>query len=228
MSMAMAARKEPEQPALPGVPDPPKPKSLAAKLAEVMLAVSHVEKRGVNDFHKYKYATEADVAAAVRKELAQRCVIMIPNLVDYVEREMTTQKGQTEYVSRVTMEYTLIDGETDERLSFRMPGAGQDRGDKGLFKAVTGSEKYALLKLFLLPTGDDPEADAEADKRNADVATITDEQFLRLQDLIAETSTELTAFCAFFKIKSLSDLHAAQYKRALATLTTKLEKMRGK
>lgn len=227
MRTATGAR-EPDQPASSDAAEPPKPKSLATKLAEVMGAVSHVEKRGVNDYHKYKYATEADVAAAVRKELAQRSVIMVPNLVDYAEREMTTQKGQVEYVSRVTMEYTLIDGETGERLSFRMPGAGQDRGDKGLFKAITGSEKYALLKLFLLPTGDDPEGDTDADKRNAEIATITPEQRSDVEALIEETQTEPSAFCEFFHIKATGDLPATEYGRAIRSLEAKLKKMKGK
>ena len=37
--------------------------ALAKKLAEVMAAVERVPKRGRNDFHKYDYATEADIAA---------------------------------------------------------------------------------------------------------------------------------------------------------------------
>ncbi len=208
----------------PSPPDVP-PKRLAAKLAEVMAAVGYVEKRGVNDFHRYKYATEADVSAAVRGELAKRGIIMVPSLLEHAEREMTTQKGQTEYVTRVVMEYTLHDGETGETLSFKMPGAGQDRGDKGIYKAISGSEKYALKTLFLIPTGDDPEADTDTDKRNEEPATITDEQFLALQDLIDATNTETGAFCTFFKIKALSDLPAAQYQRALGSLNAKLAKM---
>ena len=30
-------------------------------------------------------------------------------------------------------------------------------GDKGIYKAITGANKYALLKLLQLATGDDPE-----------------------------------------------------------------------
>ncbi len=33
-------------------------------------------------------------------------------------------------------------------------------GDKGIYKAMTGGLKYALLSLFLIPTTDDPERDA--------------------------------------------------------------------
>ena len=40
--------------------------NLVQKLAGVMADVKHVPKNGRNDFHKYDYATEADIADAVR------------------------------------------------------------------------------------------------------------------------------------------------------------------
>ena len=46
-------------------------------------------------------------------------------------------------------------------------GAGDDGADKGLYKAYTGAVKYFLMKTFLIPTGDDPEADTKADERAA-------------------------------------------------------------
>ena len=47
-----------------------------------------------------------------------------------------------------------------------MSGSGQDAGDKGIFKAISGAQKYALMKAFMIPTGDDPEQDAGVDERN--------------------------------------------------------------
>lgn len=125
--------------------------SLVAKLAEVMAAVSRVPKRGRNDFHKYDYATEADIAEAVRLELAKRGIMIIPSC-DGVERDGDLT------VTRHT--YRITDG--DETLACSWAGFGQDKGDKGLYKAFTGAEKYFLLKLFLMPTGDDPERDDSA------------------------------------------------------------------
>ena len=40
-------------------------KNLAKKLVEVMKDCGHVAKNGSNDFHKYKYATAADVLSLV-------------------------------------------------------------------------------------------------------------------------------------------------------------------
>jgi hypothetical protein len=132
----------------------PTTRSLVAKLAEVMKAVERIPKRGRNDFHKYDYATEADIAATVRKELADRSVMLIPAIVGEA-RHPVGEKGSVLTVLEMEMEF--LDGETGESLKKPWRGYGTDKEDKGGYKAMTGGEKYFLLKTFLMPTGDDPE-----------------------------------------------------------------------
>jgi len=43
--------------------------------------------------------------------------------------------------------------------------AGQDRGDKAIYQAMTGAKKYGYAMLFSLPTTDDPEQPKAADER---------------------------------------------------------------
>jgi hypothetical protein len=133
--------------------------SLARKLAEVMGAVNHVPKNGSNNFHNYKYATEADIVAAVRKEMASRLIILIPSVVKTEWSKVARRQGGEDRLCTLTMKFTIHDGESGEEMSFDMVGEGQDPGDKAVYKAETGATKYALLKLFLIPTGDDPEHD---------------------------------------------------------------------
>lgn len=145
-----------------GVAPPPNGLAkLAAKLVAVMHAVNHIPKRGHNDFHNYDYALETDVADAVRTAMAEQRLAMIPSLVEIREREIQTRQGKAECVTTVILEYTFIDADSGACWQFRMPGSGQDVGDKGLMKAITASQKYAELKAFHLSTGDDPEADDE-------------------------------------------------------------------
>lgn len=131
-------------------------KALPKKLAEVMAAVNRVPKRGRNDFHHYDYATEADIAEAIRKELADRHVILIPAITSQT-REPVGEKGSV--LTTLFMSFTFFDGESGEEITRPWLGAGTDKEDKGAYKAMTGGEKYFLLKTFLLPTGDDPETD---------------------------------------------------------------------
>jgi hypothetical protein len=147
-------------------------KTLVRKLAEVMLAVERIPKRGRNDFHKYDYATEADIAATVRKELADRHVMLVPSIVGE-SRHAVGEKGSVLTVLEMEMEF--LDGESGESLKKPWRGYGTDKEDKGGYKAMTGGEKYFLLKTFLMPTGDDPEAttkDERSDKRQQDKSTV--------------------------------------------------------
>jgi hypothetical protein len=139
-----------------------RPSRLIQKLAAVMLSVERVPKRGKNTFHNYDYATEADIVAVVRKELAERHVMLMP-AVGAQTREPVGEKGEQLII--LEMVFTFVDGETGESRSYQWRGAGSDKGDKALYKAMTGAEKYFLLKTFLIPTGDDPEIDSKEDKR---------------------------------------------------------------
>lgn len=141
----------------------PSRRSLVAKLAEVMAAVERIPKRGRNEFHRYDYATEADIVATVRQELASRQVMLIPSIVGEV-RHAVGEKGSVLTVLEMEMEF--LDGETNASIKKPWRGYGTDKEDKGGYKAMTGGEKYFLLKTFLMPTGDDPEV-AEAEQKRA-------------------------------------------------------------
>lgn len=145
----------------------PVTRSLVKKLAEVMSEVKRVPKNGFNKFHKYQYATESDVSDLVREELAKRSVMLFPSVIHHESREHKNRSGSTEYISTIEMEFTFVDGESGESMAFKTVGEGQDAGDKAYYKAMTGATKYALMKVFLISTGDDPEADSKVDERNS-------------------------------------------------------------
>jgi hypothetical protein len=129
-------------------------KNLVTKLCEIMAEVERIPKNGVNTFHKYNYAMEADLVDAIRPRLAARNIMCFPTLHSHVrEGDMTD----------VLVDWTFEDGDTGETKTLRFPGCGQDKGDKGVYKALTGSEKYLLMKTFLIATGDDPEDDGGRD-----------------------------------------------------------------
>lgn len=133
--------------------------SLIRKLSEVMGEVERVPKSGHNKFHGYDYATEADIVSAVRRAMAERYLMLVPTVLsdDWVDRP----KGR---LVKLRVRFTVHDGESGEEMSFEVLGEGEDQSDKATYKAMTGAVKYALLKLFLIPTGDDPEQD-EAPQR---------------------------------------------------------------
>lgn len=131
--------------------------SLYVKIAKVMSQVSRVKKNGYNAFHKYNYATESDLTESIRSILFEAGLAFFSSVIE--------QERDGEF-TKVKMEFTLADVETGEALTSSYWGEGQDKGDKGLYKAYTGATKYFLMKTFLIPTGDDPEGDTSADERN--------------------------------------------------------------
>jgi hypothetical protein len=127
------------------------------KLGKVMSQVNRVPKNGYNAFHKYAYATESDLTESIRPILLEAGLAFFSSVLE--------QEREGEF-TKVKMEFILADIETGEKLTSTYWGEGQDKGDKGLYKAYTGATKYFLMKTFLIPTGDDPEGDTTADERN--------------------------------------------------------------
>lgn len=116
---------------------------IAKKFVEVMKECSHVAKNGTNDYHKYKYATAADVLEKVNASLTKH------GLASVVTVEVTV---------------TLIDAESGETLTLKGLGSGQDTGDKSIAKSQTMALKYCYLNRLAIATSDDPEADSRTDE----------------------------------------------------------------
>ena len=139
-------------------------KNLAKKLVEVMKDCGHVAKNGSNDFHKYKYATAADVLSLVNDSLTKHGIMSAveSNLIEI--REVRTAKGNGENLATVETFVTLTDSDSGEQIKIKGLGSGQDAGDKSVAKAQTMAIKYAFLLSFAISTGDDPEADTHTDE----------------------------------------------------------------
>lgn len=133
-------------------------------LHAVMEACGYVQKNGHNKFHGYKYASEADLLDKLRPAMVKHGLLLLPS----------GQKisGPDEHGNvNVEVSYTLAhkDGEAwpEKLIAF---GCGNDKnkngiGDKGLYKALTGANKYLLFKLFQIETGDDPEQDIHIEEK---------------------------------------------------------------
>jgi len=126
-------------------------------MLQVMEEVTYVQKDKTNDFQHYNYASEAAAIKKIRPALIKAGLFMLPS----VEKMWLDDRGNT----HVEMLYRIFDISGDY-IQFKAVGSGQDKnGDKGVYKALTGASKYALLKTFMLETGDDPEVPREDEKK---------------------------------------------------------------
>lgn len=145
--------------------------ALAAKLATIVGKVGEVAKKGRNEHFKYDYVTAEDMLKEVRGPLADQKVALMPSVASIEERAYKTSGGKESIVTTVFLDFTFVDGDTGEMWRSRWAGQGDDPADKGLAKAYTNAIKTFLREQFLIPQGDDPEADRATDQRAADRAS---------------------------------------------------------
>jgi len=188
--------------------------------------LGYLQKRGYNDHHKYNYATEADVSEAVRALLVKHGVLFIPNVVP---ESVSRVNGTTSLL----VECVFINAEQpSDRLAVVMAGDGWDKGDKGPYKAVTGAVKYALMKTFLIPTGDDPERATEADREEVNpvanakakaASTTLPGKINSIKVIAKAVGSKPEDICRFYKVESIDQLSEKQADECLAALTKKGE-----
>ena len=135
-----------------------KSKGIYAKLAAAISDVERIGKDGKNQHFKYTYTSAEQVYRVIRGPLLSHGLVVIPEATGY---ETAGDLGT------VRLRLRIVDTETGEQIESQWYGEGQDKGDKAIYKAVTGGMKTWLKHLFLLPADDDPEADPSTDRAPA-------------------------------------------------------------
>jgi hypothetical protein len=135
-----------------GAEMPPATKRLMQKVAQISAAIKAIKMTGTNTHDNYKYLKIEDAVNAARPLMQEHGLVLTPQLIK-VELVPDT-KG---IMYQVTLDWTLEDVESGEQKTWQVPGTGWDYHDKGLYKAITGSRKYAHIIIFNLPIGDNPE-----------------------------------------------------------------------
>lgn len=115
--------------------------------------------------NQYKAVGEADVLAAVKPVEAKHGVYSYPysrEIVESGEMIATTKYGERKSLYlRLKTVYRFVNMEKpDEYIDITTYGDGVDSQDKATGKAMTYSDKYALLKAYKIQTGDDPDQNA--------------------------------------------------------------------
>jgi len=130
---------------------------IAAVLVKAQAAMPLVEEGQRNTYDKYNYSNLADYQRATRKVLAEHG-LAVTGSCTAVEQlpDRQSSKGTAMHVVRVTAVTRLLhtSGQWIECVTY---GEGEDRGDKAIYKAITGARKYGIATLLGLATTDDPE-----------------------------------------------------------------------
>lgn len=131
---------------------------------------------------KYRAVSETDVLNAVKPLEIRHGVYSYPverrtisvdaleteeRRKDYDTKQYETIK-RTQFVYRIETRYRFVNVDfPNEYIDVVSYGDGIDSADKAPGKAMTYSDKYALLKAYKIQTGDDPDQDASPDYKKA-------------------------------------------------------------
>lgn len=153
---------------------------IATALNAVMSEVTYVQKGGEVSFGKtkYSYMSEADLLEVVRPVMVKYGLVILPSC------DEVTKTGN---MTTVKMTYTIAH-RSGAVWPFKMSmwGQGVDSGDKGIYKAITGANKYYIYKLFNLPTGDDPESGNQTDHKTESKPQTNRNRELVLDDIMKD------------------------------------------
>jgi hypothetical protein len=135
-----------------------KPTTLFGKLVEILGELGPIEKAKRNTHFGYNYTSEGQIMVELRHRLSSRNVFLFTSVESC---QPHYGEGKEGVFVQVTTRHTFYDADTGETFAVSGAGLGWDSTDKGVYKAITGATKYALMKNFLITDEQDPEAGTE-------------------------------------------------------------------
>ena len=121
------------------------------KIKSVMEDVQYLCKDSKVEFGstKYRALSEEKVTSVIRASMMKNGLVMYPT------DQTVAKEGQ---ITTVNTKYIMVNtDDPTEHITIASSGQGADSQDKGSGKAMTYAFKYALLRTFMIPTGEDPD-----------------------------------------------------------------------
>ena len=172
----------------------------------------------------YKAVGEADVLAAVKPIEIKYGVYSYPYdrriIESYEMVSKNTYNGQEvekrNLFVRVETTYRFVNvDKPDEFIEIKSYGDGVDSQDKAPGKAMTYSDKYALLKAYKIQTGDDPDQQASAPLARTS-KTISAVKAKALVSALQDANVNVSALLEQYKVKAATDLTEEQHSEIMA------------
>jgi len=166
-------------------------KNLYQRISAVMSEISKISKDTSVGFGKntYKAVSHDHVAKNIQPLLVRHGIVAIPSQEDSLieQYEVEGKNGKSlryETTAIVVVDFINID-KPEEKHSVKVKAHGFDSQDKSPGKAFSMAVKYALLKTFMIASGDEEEArQAQPAAPKQQVKMATDSQKTTLQNLI--------------------------------------------
>ena len=177
---------------------------LASALCDAQGQMGGAVKDSANPFFKSSYADLTSVIKAIKQPFAD-------NGLSYTQFPVSNENGVG-----VSTRLMHISGQWLE-MEYTLPTVKKDPQASG--SAITYARRYALQSIAGIPTADD---DAEsAMLRGDDKKIISDDQIIAVKKLLDETGADSEKFCKWMKVRSVDQILAMHFDRAVAALEAK-------
>lgn len=222
------------------------------KLNEIINELGIVEKNlnvSTGKGGSYKAVSEKDVLDAIKPIEYKYKIYSYPLnrevIADEQLEKISTYNGkETKTISqfmRIKTTYRFINIEKpEEYIDIVSYGDGIDTGDKAPGKAMTYSDKYALMKCYKVSTGDDPDKDASdsynmSNKNqivnktaNAETKKLISQNIIDLFNKWVEKnkidSTMITTILEKYGFKTINEVDTESYKKIVNEINNILKK----
>ena len=177
---------------------------LAAALCKAQGQMGGAVKDSSNPFFKSSYADLTSVIKAIKQPFAD-------NGLSYTQFPVSNDIGVG-----VSTRLMHISGQWLE-MEYTLPTVKKDPQASG--SAISYARRYALQSIAGIPTAED---DAEsAMLRGDDKKIVSDDQIIAIKKLLDETGADVDKFCKWLKVRSVDQIQAVHYDRAVAALEAK-------
>lgn len=161
-------------------------KAIYQKIANILKETKAITKSEKNQQQGFKFRGIDNVMNELHELFAKNEVFILQEVMDFTTENRPTKSGGTNTFTRATIKfiYVTTDGSSIQTINV---GEAMDSGDKGMNKAMSIALKYSLLQMFLIPTEEQKDPDANTPEE-------TDYLAMALQEVNGAQSIEtLTA-----------------------------------
>ncbi|WP_277640040.1 ERF family protein [Bacteroides graminisolvens] len=130
------------------------------KIANILKETKAISKTEKNQQQGFKFRGIDNVMNELHEMFSKNEVFILQEVQAFTTENRITKNGGTNTFTRATIKfkYTTTDGSFVETTNV---GEAMDSGDKGMNKAMSIALKYSLLQMFLIPTEEQKDPDAE-------------------------------------------------------------------
>ena len=130
-------------------------------IGKAMGEIGAVGKDSVNKQQGFKYRGIDAVYNALNPVMSKYGLFIVPEILEQTREERETKNGTNLIYSILKIKFTMYapDG---SNVSAVVIGEGMDSGDKATNKAMSIAMKYAAFQMFMIPTEDVVDPDAES------------------------------------------------------------------